>query len=85
MIAELTWDNTNKLLKIRGTIYIDGGLTQSQDATYQGVNSSGVHPSGDLTGNDGIGGQAVHLRVRVVHSIENSACAGGTQLMTRPP
>ena len=59
VIAELTWDNTNKLLKIRGTIYIDGGLTQSQDATYQGVNRSGIHPSGDLTGKDGIGGQAV--------------------------
>ena len=59
VMAELTWDNTTKILKVRGTIYIDGGLTQSQDATYQGVNSSGTHPSGDLTGNDGIGGQAV--------------------------
>jgi hypothetical protein len=26
---------------------------------YRGVNSQGVHPSGDLTGNDAIGGQAV--------------------------
>jgi Tfp pilus assembly protein PilX len=59
VMAELTWDNSAKILKIRGTIYIDGGLTQSQDFTYQGVNSSGVHPSGDLSGNDGIGGQAV--------------------------
>ena len=59
VIGELSWDNTNKLLKIRGTIYIDGNVTFSQDATYQGVNGSGVHPSGDLTGNDAIGGQAV--------------------------
>src|SRR5205807_9810234 len=55
----LTWDNTAKILKIRGTIYVDGSVTLSQDATYQGVNSSGVHPSGDTTGADGIGGQAV--------------------------
>ena len=59
VIGELTWDNTAKLLKIRGTIYIDANVTFSQDATYQGVNSAGVHPSGDLTGNDAIGGQAV--------------------------
>jgi len=59
VIGELSWDNTNKLLKIRGTIYIDANVTFSQDATYQGVNGSGVHPSGDLTGSDAIGGQAV--------------------------
>jgi hypothetical protein len=59
VIGELAWDNTAKLLKIRGTIYIDGSVTYSQNATYQGVNSQGVHPSGDLTGADGIGGQAV--------------------------
>jgi len=59
VLAELSWDNTTKILKIRGTIYIDGSVTYSQNGTYQGVNSSGVHPSGDLTGNDGIGGQAV--------------------------
>jgi hypothetical protein len=59
VIGALTWDNSAKLLKIRGTIYIDASVTFSQNATYQGVNSLGVHPSGDLTGLDGIGGQAV--------------------------
>jgi Tfp pilus assembly protein PilX len=59
VVGELTWDNTNKLLKIRGTIYIDGSVTLTQNATYQGVNSDGVHPSGDYSGSDGIGGQAV--------------------------
>jgi hypothetical protein len=59
VVAELSWDNTAKLLKIRGTIYIDGSVTQTQSASYQGVNSDGVHPSGDYSGNDGIGGQAV--------------------------
>ena len=59
VIGELSWDNSTKLLKIRGTIYIDGSVTFSQDATYQGVNSTGVHPSNDYTGNDSIGGQAV--------------------------
>ena len=59
VIGELTWNNATKILQIRGTIYIDGSVTLSQDATYQGVNSSGVHPSGDTSGLDGIGGQAV--------------------------
>jgi hypothetical protein len=59
VLAELSWDNTTKLLKIRGTYYIDGSVTLTQNATYQGVNKSGVHPSGDLSGTDSIGGQAV--------------------------
>ena len=59
VIGELTWDNTAKILKVRGTIFIDGGVTVTQNATYEGVNAQGVHPSGDLTGKDGIGGQAV--------------------------
>jgi hypothetical protein len=59
VIGELDWDNSTKILTIRGTIYIDGDLTASQNAVYRGVNSQGVHPSGDLTGNDAIGGQAV--------------------------
>jgi hypothetical protein len=59
VVGELTWNNTTKILQIRGTIYIDGSVTYSQDFTYQGVNKSGVHPSGDTSGNDGIGGQAV--------------------------
>src|SRR5207237_10199947 len=58
-IYKLSWDNTNKIRKVRVTIHIDGSATYSQDAVYHGVNSSGVHPSGDTTGNDGIGGQAV--------------------------
>ena len=49
----------DKILKIRGTIYFDGSLTISQAGIYHGVNSAGDHPSGDLTGKDGIGGQAV--------------------------
>ena len=72
MIAELTWDNTNKLLKIRGTIYIDSDLTQSQDATYQGVNSSGVHPSGQLDRKRRDRRAGGDLRIRVVHSIETA-------------
>ena len=59
VIGELTWNNTTKILQIRGTIYIDGSVTYSQDFVYQGVNSSGTHPSGDTSGNDGVGGQAV--------------------------
>jgi hypothetical protein len=59
VLAELDWDNTAKILTIRGTFYFDGSLTISQAGVYRGVNSNGVHPSGDLTGNDGIGGQAV--------------------------
>ena len=75
VIGELSWDNTNKLLKIRGTIYIDGNVTFSQDATYQGVNGSGVHPSGDLTGNDAIGGQAV-LYISGTFSSNNDRLCG---------
>jgi Tfp pilus assembly protein PilX len=75
VIAELSWDNTNKLLKIRGTIYIDANVTFSQDATYQGVNGSGVHPSGDLTGNDAIGGQAV-LYISGTFSSNNTRLCG---------
>lgn len=59
VIAELDWNNTTKILTVRGTFYFDGSLTISQAGVYQGVNSSGNHPSGDYTGNDGIGGQAV--------------------------
>jgi Tfp pilus assembly protein PilX len=59
VVAELDWDNSAKILTIRGTFYFDGSLTVSQSGVYRGVNSSGVHPSGDLTGNDGIGGEAV--------------------------
>jgi Tfp pilus assembly protein PilX len=59
VIAELDWDNSAKILSIRGTFYFDGSLTISQAGVYRGVNSSGSHPSGDYTGNDGIGGQAV--------------------------
>ena len=75
VIGELSWDNTNKLLKIRGTIYIDANVTFSQDATYQGVNGSGVHPSGDLTGNDAIGGQAV-LYISGTFSSNNDRLCG---------
>jgi Tfp pilus assembly protein PilX len=75
VIGELSWDNTAKLLKIRGTIYIDGSVTFSQDATYQGVNGSGVHPSGDLTGNDAIGGQAV-LYISGTFSSNNARLCG---------
>jgi Tfp pilus assembly protein PilX len=75
VIGELTWNNTTKILQIRGTIYIDGSVTYSQDATYQGVNSSGVHPSGDLTGNDGIGGQAV-LYISGTFSSNNKSLCG---------
>jgi hypothetical protein len=56
VIGELDWDNTNKLLKVRGTIYIDGSVTISQSAAYQGVDSTGVHTSGS---SDGQGGKAV--------------------------
>lgn len=59
VIGELDWDNSAKILTVRGTIYIDGSLTISQAGSYRGVNSSGIHPSNDFTGNDGIGGQAV--------------------------
>jgi len=59
VVGQLAWDNTAKILQIRGTIYIDGSVTFSQNATYQGVNGAGSHPSGDTSGNDGIGGQAV--------------------------
>jgi Tfp pilus assembly protein PilX len=75
VIGELTWDNAAKLLKVRGTIYIDASVTFSQDATYQGVNKSGVHPSGDLTGNDGIGGQAV-LYISGTFSSNNKRLCG---------
>ena len=56
VIGELDWDNTNKLLKVRGTVYIDGSVLLSQSAAYQGVTSSGVHTSGN---SDGQGGMAV--------------------------
>jgi Tfp pilus assembly protein PilX len=59
VIAELDWDNSTKILTVRGTFYFDGSLSISQAGVYRGVNSAGVHPSGDYTGNDGIGGQAV--------------------------
>ena len=59
MLAELDWDNSSKILTIRGTVYFDGSLTMSQAAPISGVNSSGVIPRATLTGNDGIGGQAV--------------------------
>ncbi len=59
VIGELDWDNTNKILSVRGTVYIDGDVTATQSGAYRGVNSSGVHPNGDTTGADGIGGQAV--------------------------
>ena len=59
VLAELDWDNSSKILTIRGTFYFDGSLTVSQAGVYRGINSAGNHPSGDLTGNDGIGGQAV--------------------------
>jgi Tfp pilus assembly protein PilX len=78
VVGELTWDNTAKLLKIRGTIYIDGSVTFSQDASYQGVNSSGVHPSGDLTGNDAIGGQAVLYISGTFSSNNNRLCGWDT-------
>ena len=32
--------------------------------------AAGNHPTGDLTGNDGIGGQAVHLRLRRLYDVE---------------
>jgi Tfp pilus assembly protein PilX len=78
VIGELTWDNTAKLLKIRGTIYIDANVTFSQDATYQGVNGSGVHPSGDLTGNDAIGGLAVLYISGTFSSFGNRLCGWDT-------
>ena len=59
VVGELSWDNTNKILKVRGTVFIDGNLSITQSGMYEGVNSQGTHPSGDYTGNDGIGGQAV--------------------------
>jgi len=59
VLGELDWDNSSKILTIRGTIYIDGSLTITQAGVYRGVNSFGNHPSGDLSGYDGIGGQAV--------------------------
>jgi Tfp pilus assembly protein PilX len=59
VVGELSWNSSTKILQVRGTIYIDASATVSQDATYQGVNGSGVHPSGDTSGLDGIGGQAV--------------------------
>ena len=75
VIGELTWNNTTKILQIRGTIYIDGSVTLSQDATYQGVNGTGVHPSGDTTGLDGIGGQAV-LYISGTYSQSNHQLCG---------
>jgi Tfp pilus assembly protein PilX len=78
VIAELTWDNTSKLLKIRGTIYIDGSVMYSQAATYQGVNSSGVHPAGDLTGKDGIGGKAVLYLSGTFSSFNTPLCGWDT-------
>jgi Tfp pilus assembly protein PilX len=78
VIGELTWDNTAKLLKIRGTIYIDASVTFSQDATYQGVNGAGVHPSGDYTGNDAIGGQAVLYISGTFSSTGNRLCGWDT-------
>jgi Tfp pilus assembly protein PilX len=59
VIGELDWDNVNKILSIRGTIYVDGSLTITQAGSYRGVNVDGVHPSGDTSGLDGVGGQAV--------------------------
>jgi hypothetical protein len=56
VIGELDWDNTNKLLKVRGTIYIDGNVVNSQSAAYQGVDRTGVHTAGS---SDAQGGQAV--------------------------
>lgn len=53
--GELDWDNTNKLLTIRGTIYIDGDVTVTQNAAYRGVDMTGVHSAG---GGDGQGGEA---------------------------
>jgi Tfp pilus assembly protein PilX len=75
VVGELTWDNGAKLLKIRGTIYIDGSVQFSQDATYQGVDNTGVHPTGDLTGNDAIGGQAV-LYISGTFSSNNKRLCG---------
>jgi Tfp pilus assembly protein PilX len=75
VIGELSWNNTTKILQIRGTIYIDGSVTLSQDATYQGVNSSGTHPSGDTSGLDGIGGQAV-LYISGTYSQSNHQLCG---------
>ncbi len=75
VIGELTWNNTTKILQIRGTIYIDGSVTLSQDATYQGVNASGVHPSGDTSGLDGIGGQAV-MYISGTYSQNNNQLCG---------
>ena len=75
VIGELSWNNATKILQIRGTIYIDGSVTYSQDAVYQGVNGSGVHPSGDTSGNDGIGGQAV-LYISGTFSGNNSQLCG---------
>ena len=56
VIGELDWDNTNKLIKVRGTIYIDGNITVSQNAAYQGVDRTGVHTAGS---SDAQGGMAV--------------------------
>jgi Tfp pilus assembly protein PilX len=56
VMGYLAWDNTNKLLKVRGTIYIDGDVSVTQSGAYQGVTSSGSHTSGNT---DGQGGQAV--------------------------
>jgi hypothetical protein len=75
VLGTLTWDNSAKLLKIRGTIYIDGSVIFSQDASYQGVNSLGVHPSGDTTGLDGVGGQAV-LYISGTFSSNNKRLCG---------
>jgi hypothetical protein len=75
VVGELTWNNTTKLLQIRGTIYLDGNVTISQNATYQGVNSTGVHPSGDTSGTDGIGGQAV-LYISGTYSQSNVRLCG---------
>jgi Tfp pilus assembly protein PilX len=78
VIGELTWDNASKLLKVRGTIFIDANVTFSQDATYQGVNGAGVHPAGDLTGNDAIGGQAVLYISGTFSSTGNRLCGWDT-------
>src|SRR5206468_3506445 len=34
--GELSWNSTSKLLTIKGTIYIDGSVKVSQNATYNG-------------------------------------------------
>ena len=76
---------TTKILQVRGTIYIDGGLTQSQDATYRESIARGAHPSGELTGNDGIGGQDSHLRVRDRLTCPTAIVRLGHRSTTRPP